>query len=414
PLLGNDENVRAQVKIGVETYKKHFGRTPLGIWLPECAYRPRYVWKRPLGKGEEFERAGIEEILADYGLSYFMVDTHLLLGGEAVGVYAARFPLLKEMWERFKQQYKPQPPPPNFERDPYVPYLVGTKEKNTAFFTRDEKTGLLVWSKDWGYPGDYNYREFHKRFENSGHRYWRITSTKLDLAYKEPYVPEWAQGRVREHAEHFANTVRGILEDHWNAKHIPGIVVAAYDFELIGGWFYEGPDWLKGVLKRVEDFEEIGTITLGQYLSLHPPEVIISLPEGSWGQGGGHWVWLNEWTTWCWERIYECEDIMKELAKYYETADEDLKRILRQMGRELLLLESSDWEFLITTWSARDYAENRVSQHYDWFKRLEKMARKKPSNEPLSPQDYAFLQYTEEVDRLFGDLDPRLFAGIAK
>ena len=103
---------------------------------------------------------------------------------------------------------------------------------------------------------------------------------------------------------------------------------------------------------------------------------------------------------------------MKELASKYTEGDEEFKRILKQMARELLLLESSDWEFLITTWSARDYAENRVAQHYEWFKRLEKMAIKKLNGEPLAPHEMAFLSDVERIDNLFADIDPRIFAGI--
>ena len=66
PLLGTDEACLAQVKLGVETYRKHFGRDPKGIWLPECAYRPRYDWKSPVASIEvPWPRMGVEEILAD-------------------------------------------------------------------------------------------------------------------------------------------------------------------------------------------------------------------------------------------------------------------------------------------------------------------------------------------------------------
>lgn len=40
PLLGRDESVEAQIAVGVATYRRHFGRRPRGIWLPECAYLP--------------------------------------------------------------------------------------------------------------------------------------------------------------------------------------------------------------------------------------------------------------------------------------------------------------------------------------------------------------------------------------
>src|SRR5256885_1659512 len=69
PLLGTDESIRAQVKIGVETHIKHLGRKPRGIWIPECGYRPAGEWSYPVSLNgsspasapRRFSRAGVEE-----------------------------------------------------------------------------------------------------------------------------------------------------------------------------------------------------------------------------------------------------------------------------------------------------------------------------------------------------------------
>ncbi len=84
PLLAEDTSVQAQVRLGVETYRKHYGRDPKGIWLPECAYRPAYEWTPPVeGAGGPRPRKGVEEFLAENGIKYFIVDTHLLRGGKS-------------------------------------------------------------------------------------------------------------------------------------------------------------------------------------------------------------------------------------------------------------------------------------------------------------------------------------------
>src|SRR5207245_2633471 len=59
------------------------------------------------------------------------------------------------------------------------------------------------------------------------------------------------------------------------------------------------------------------------------------------------------------------------------SAEPLLERLLRQAGRELLLLESSDWQFLITTFAARDYAELRVTEHAEAFERLATLAERR-------------------------------------
>src|SRR5947209_6017896 len=75
PLLLDDRNIRAQIHAAITTHEKHFGKRPKGIWLPECAYRPRYFWQPQYYNGSmqsfKKERAGIEEILAEFRLKYF-------------------------------------------------------------------------------------------------------------------------------------------------------------------------------------------------------------------------------------------------------------------------------------------------------------------------------------------------------
>lgn len=172
PLLSKDSSIDAQFKTAVDNYKRHFGIAPTGVWLPECAYRPGYRWKNPI-TGEEFNRPGIEYFLAKNGLRYFFIDTALLLGGKSQGVYAARFPLLKQLWKQFADQYEEIPT--SFEKSQYEPYLVSTDPSTPApvgFFTRDEKTGIVVWSGEHGYPGCAEYLDFHKKHYPGGLRYW--------------------------------------------------------------------------------------------------------------------------------------------------------------------------------------------------------------------------------------------------
>jgi 1,4-alpha-glucan branching enzyme len=408
PLLGKDSAIKAQIRVGVETYEKYFNRKPRGIWLPECAYRPRYQWKYPIeGFGDERMRKGIEEFLYEDGIEYFVVDSHLLKGGRAIGVYIHRFEALKQLWKQFEREYVVEAE--GVDKSPYRVYLVSSTpggEKPVAIFTRDPETGVQVWSGEWGYPGDGKYLDFHKKHFPGGHRYWRVTSAKADLAHKGEYQPEWVDERIRENASHFKDLVRGILSRHQKESGMPGIVVAPFDSELLGHWWFEGPRWLYYVLKWMDMDPEIELTTGGEYLDSAPPRRIISIPEGSWGEGGFHWIWLNEWTKWTWELIYEAETKMQEMAQEHaSTSDPDLLRILRQMARELLLLESSDWQFLISTWSARDYAELRVREHYEDFVRLYGLAQERARGGELHIGDWEFLGDCERRDDLFPDID---------
>lgn len=411
PLLGTDASVRAQVKQGVATYRRHFGRDPLGFWLPECAYRPRYRWQSPLPQFQTPEpmlRKGVEEFLSENGLKYFFVDAHLLRGGAAIGVYAERFKALEELWSQFTKERLPEAA----ERSPYAAYLVnssGEPMEPVALFVRDHETGIQVWSGEVGYPGDEWYLEFHKKHYPGNLRYWRISWPRDDLGKKELYEPVRALSRLPGHADHFADLVRSVLRRHRHQLGHPGILCAMYDTELYGHWWFEGAEWLYYALRRLAADPEIVRVTCGEDLRDNPPRTLVSLPEGSWGEGGYHWIWLNEWTTWTWEKVYECEQQMIDLARKYGDVPR-VATILKQAARELLLLESSDWQFSISTWASRDYAEQRVHYHYDRFQALAALAQRAAEGEEIEPDAWNALGEAEDRDRCFPDVEPQWWA----
>ncbi|OGD16640.1 MAG: hypothetical protein A2V76_06335 [Candidatus Aminicenantes bacterium RBG_16_63_14] len=387
PLLSRDESVRQQVRQGQHTYRKYFGRDARGFWIPECAYRPGYAWKNPLVEGEPYSRLGVDEILGQEGIGYFFVDAHLLKGGEAKGVYIDRFPGLKLLWEKFRGSYKPAE---ELSRDPYSAYLA--HPSHVPFFARDDVSGSQVWSRYMGYPGDGWYLEFHKKHFPGGMRYWRITSSDADLGLKQPYDPARTRDRMEGHAGHFVS----VLEDTLKGKS-SGAVAALYDTELFGHWWFEGPEWLYHVIKKLQA-GPIKPMTAGGTLEALPPATLISLPEGSWGQGGFHWIWLNEDTSWIWKKIYRIEEAAAALTSRLARLD---RRVLKQFFREKFLLESSDWPFLISTWSARDYAELRAAEHYE---RALTLAGWLEEGRVLNDAEEALLDVFESEDRLFEEI----------
>ena len=416
PLLSRDESLQAQVKMAVKTYKRHFGRAPRGMWLPECAYRPSYRWKKPVDEGAEskaYPRKGADEFLSENGIEFFIVDTALLKGGKSAGVYIDRFESLRLLWDQMEKEYKPRAE--EKEKTPRNVYLVSPAEgkKPVAVFTRDSDTGLLVWSGEHGYPGDGNYLDFHKKRFPGGHRYWAVTSSKSDLADKLEYHRETALSRTPENAGHYAMVIKGLLEHHYKQTGKAGILVAPYDAELFGHWWFEGPLFLKEVLRILSMDDSIALTSLGEHLDRVKPFEMVQLPEGSWGQGGYHYIWLNQWTDWTWKHIYSSEDRMVELAsKYKDTDNPLLADIVKQAAREVMLMSASDWQFLISTWSARDYAELRMSEHYGDFNKLAALADKVAAGGRLSDGESAFLRDCQSRDRLFADIELEWFARV--
>jgi len=412
PLLGTDESLRAQIRTAVETHKRHFGRAPRGIWLPECGYRPAGLWSYPvLDAGahdahEAIRRIGIEQAVAESGLEFFFVDTHLI----------------EESGGSFYQAY----------------FVEGSGEANTSHarattvFPRDPRTGVQVWSSDAGYPGDPNYLDFHKKRFPGGHRYWQVdggVSGGAGGGDNLPYWPEQASERVQHHAEHFVQLVYRTLEPSFKAGAAP-ILCAPFDADLFGHWWFEGTQWLEAVARALDAQAKqrlaageaaVETTTCSEYLARQARAGTIALGEGSWGAGGDHRVWLNSDTAWTYEKIYPAEIYVREVATAGKWRGSEWgERVVRQMCRELLLLESSDWQSLITTGAAKDYAEKRFRTHHEEFVELKAMWQAFEAGMVAGAGGALDLQQTnrlieiESRDQVFAEIDPGLWAAGAR
>jgi 1,4-alpha-glucan branching enzyme len=403
PLLSRDSSIFGQLQTGVASYRRHFGRDPKAIWLPECAYRPAY-WDDK--DGEAIRRPGLESFLAAQGLGVFFVETHSVEGGrpvgkaagEAIGIYGA-------VARRYTIELSPSE-----QQEPgttYKAYWVGDEPGNVAVMGRNARTGQQVWSGDFGYPGDLWYREFHRKDAVSGMQYWRIGGPGLDLGQKPAYDPARAQERIGEHARHFVNLVNELLIHHAETTGEFGMICSNYDTELFGHWWFEGVDWIKQVLRGLAETPAVELTTASGFLADHAPDRVMAVPESSWGSGGNHFTWLNHETEWMWPIIHGAERRMEELVAANPEAEGDQAEVLNQAARELLLLQSSDWPFLVTTGQAKDYASRRFTDHVDRFNSLAELAER---NSELTDVDRALVTALVERDNPFPNVDYRWFA----
>jgi 1,4-alpha-glucan branching enzyme len=410
PLLGTDESVRAQVRTGVNAHKRHIGKAPRGIWSPECGYRPSGLWSYPIPNADgshnaDFERIGVEQALSESDLEYFFVDTHLI---EQASAANSPYDLMAGKVAHVLGD------PSSNTRALYQPYFVDgpyDKQHATTVFPRDPRTGVQVWSGDSGYPGDSNYLDFHKKRWPGGHRYWRVTGHGVDMGDKEPYYPQDAAVRVRGHAAHFVHLVWEALQHNLNDP-IPPILCSPFDAELFGHWWFEGPLWLEAVARILHEFPgDLQLISCSEYLDKYPRAGLISMKEGSWGAEGNNQVWLNPDTSWTYAHLYPAELFTREVCSTDKWRDGGLgERIIKQLCRELLLLESSDWQFLITTGAARDYAELRFNTHNDQFNELKKIWHDFDHYGSILPEHEARVAAIEHRDSIFPDIDPTFWA----
>jgi 1,4-alpha-glucan branching enzyme len=370
PLLLRNESIGAQIKTGLRTFRRHFGRNPQGFWVPECGYTP-----------------GIEPILREENIKYFILETHGLL-------FAA--------------------PRPRFGF--HAPLMT---PDGLLAFGRDPDCSKQVWSADEGYPGDPWYREFYKDIGYElpldylaqalpgntrvplGIKYHRITDKKSN--HKEIYRPDAGLQRAWEHAGNFMFWRNKEAEFWWEVYGRRPVMVAPYDAELFGHWWYEGPLWLEYLLRRMaRENQQVKTITLSEYPEHYPVNQVARPSVSSWGYKGYHEVWLEESNHWIYRHLHHCEETMVCLATQLENAGGLAKRALNQAARELLLAQASDWPFIMKTGTVPQYAKNRFIVHTGRFLRLAKELQTGSVN-PV------FLQYLEQVDGIFSDIDFRDF-----
>lgn len=372
PLLNiNPTDVKAQIHIGVENYTKTFGRPPRGFWLPECGYYP-----------------GVDEVLKNAGVKYFFVDSHSILNADPMPRYSVHAPI-------------------------FCPSGV-------AAFGRDWESSKQVWSSKEGYPGDVNYREYYKDigFEldyeyikpyihpsgiriNTGLKYWRITGS---TEYKEPYVPDWAREKAAEHAGNFMFNREKQIEHL--AAHIDRkpIIVAPYDAELFGHWWYEGPMWIEFLARKIYfDQETVKMITPSEYLREYPVNQMCLPSASSWGYKGYNEFWVEGSNDWLYRHLHEAGGRMAELVnKFPKILEKDssslYKRALNQAARELVLAQASDWPFIMKTGTMVPYAHKRIKSHINRFLRLYSDIMNKSV-------DKEWLKDLESRDNIFSNID---------
>ncbi len=365
-------SVRAQVKTGVDMYTKVFGKKPAGIWLPECGYNP-----------------GDEEIIKKEGVRYFLVDTHGILFGS---------------------------PRPRF--GVFSPYLT---KSGAAVYGRDTESSKAVWSAVEGYPGDYNYREFYRDIGfdldydyirpyinadgvriNTGIKYYRITGPG---GHKEPYMPEWARDKAAEQAGNF------MFNREKQVEHLAGqmsgrlpVIVAPYDAELYGHWWYEGPQWLDFLMRKIRyDQDTIALTTPGEYLKLYKNYQVLAPAASSWGWKGYSEVWLEGSNDWIYRHMHKMAERMVEVATSNRNAKGLLARALNQMARELLLAQSSDWAFIMKTGSHVPYAVERFRQHAEYFTELYDQVKS-------NSLDEEYIRKLEDKNNIFPDIDYSVYS----
>lgn len=386
PLLRwQPETVRAQVEVAVDTYRRRFGHGPRGLWLPEMGYYP-----------------GLDRILRDCGIEYAFVETHALTHAKA--------------------------------GSPMGPYSHAWTSGGLAIFGRDPYSSKQVWSAHEGYPGDFTYRDFYRDigFERDPHylgslsgppgvqtftglKYYRVTGPHNE---KEHYDRWAAEQTVARHAAHFVQE-RHLQLDRHNAElptGPPPIVVAPFDAELFGHWWFEGPDFIEQIARQraiakpdfasrafYESTAGRGFITPGDYLDMHRiGQGQVDPVYSSWGFEGYADFWCDGSNHWIYRHLHAAGQRMvgidQSLRRPFD--QNQTERMIKQAARELLLAQSSDWPFIMRTGTASNYAQKRFKAHLNRFSRLATDLEQGQRTDPH------WLAQIEAADNIFPDIQP--------
>ncbi|WP_231390227.1 glycoside hydrolase family 57 protein [Nocardia sp. CNY236] len=310
PLL--DRRLRRfQLTEGLADAQHRWRHTPTGIWAPECGFS-----------------LGMEADYADAGVTHFMVDGPALRGDTTLG--------------------------------------HPVHDSDVVAFGRDLTVSYRVWSPKSGYPGHSAYRDFHHYDHATGLKPARVTGKTIAGPDKAPYDPESAAMAIGSHVDDFVHTVRERLLTESARIGRPALVVAAFDTELFGHWWHEGPQWLARVLRALPE----AGITVGTLSDARARGYLgkpVSLADSSWGSG-------KDWRVWAGEQVRDLVELNADIGQLtLDTVDAMLAahchaphgrdHVADQLVREAILTVSSDWAFMVSKDSAAGYARDRAHQH---------------------------------------------------
>ncbi len=394
PLIGPHRSaVEAQVEVGLSEFQRFFSRRPAGFWMPECGYHPGY-----------------DQVLAEKGLRWTCLESHGVLFAKPAPRYGVHAPVVTP--------------------------------SGVACFGRDPESSKQVWSSREGYPGDPWYREYYRDIgydldydyirpflapdgsrTHTGFKYYRVTGGpngddagdgRGDAGggggaggaggHKEPYDPTIAAQRVEVHAGHFLWARQKQVEWLVGGSGRRPFILAPFDAELFGHWWFEGPQWLElFIRKSAYDQRDYLLATPTDYLAEYPVNQPSQPIQSSWGWKGYNEVWLQEANDWVYRHLHRATELMEGLVDLFPDPNPVEKRALDQAGRELLLAQASDWPFMMQGRAMDGYAKHRFTHHLGWFLALEGQLREKRL-------DTRWLGELEKTDNIFPGLDYRLFA----
>ncbi len=385
PYLHSETAIAAQLSIAAENYKKHFARRARGVWLP-------LDWRRP-GDGPTPRLANL---VSEAGFEYAIAGAPSARNDAATRYLAATSPLLSALLDSDNSEVS---------QHAGGVAVVG----DVALLRPHDALCEQVWSRA-GYAGDERFLDAERRAEPGHLRLWRISESDSLLTEREIFEPLGNATVCDAQAAHWLERAAQWREEGTR-------LCATFEADLLGQRWFEGPNWLYRVLKKVAHSEtlklqparESVTMDAMQETTGDATHIVDTQPLTPESEVETS-LWLNAQTEWLWPVIAACENEMEQLVHaHYDTNNPKLHEVLLQAARELLLLESGDWPTEVSTGAAlhrvpAHQAANCFADHVAAFQRLQEIAETIANGEFMSEGQRIYLDFLCAHDNIFPEL----------
>jgi 1,4-alpha-glucan branching enzyme len=320
--MSKAEAIQAQIETAISVLRFHFGKYPLGFYLPELGWAP-----------------GVDAFIRAYNFGYTICDTHAFILGNPAASKGSFYPV--------------KTPAGVFimARDFYaVRDITGEEGFPCAKEYRDNR-------KDAGFDLP---REALASFigksscrSATGYKYWARDKT--------PYDREKALKTAKLHAREFLNKQTARLQEASTYMEETPLCLCAIDADALGRCWYEGPLFLE-TLFREAVHSGVHCVSPGEYLYDQDGsrlETVIPSFSSS-GAGGYAETWIDSSNDWIYRHIEHAIERMTELAERFPNESGIKERALNQAARELLLAQDSYLPKRLYYQENTDYNTNEI------------------------------------------------------
>ena len=378
PLLDFEQSTRMQIASSVKMHELYFAHKPRAIFLPECGYAPKLI-----GENGEYY---LEDIILEQSINMIVLDQQHSMKyvdseHDVVRILPESLRPLSQV--RLQKTYKNQ---------------------SLKVLIRHKSASDKVWSEKSGYPSHSAYLDFHKREFDSTLRYWKVTNHPEYTQEKDPYMMADAKKQAQIDAKEYVEYLEELALSYSEQVNETGVICLAFDTELFGHWWFEGPEFLSNFIREM-DRSDILSLKFPSEIQWNDSIHTVQCSAGSWGMNGTDETWKNASTMWLLDNIHDAEQRFEDRVHSIDINDQLEKRIMDQALRELLLMQASDWPFLITKNQASDYAKERFMQHQDYFTSLIAFFDLIKSGKVLTNDQETLLARIVQVDDIFQTID---------